>query len=154
MSESSRLYQDLVEEYGPANLFMDVDSLPLGEQFPEYIRKRIIACSVVLVVIGRSWLNSSKDGLRRIDDTQDFVRREVCYALENDKLIIPVLIENAALPDQHELPDDIKLLSQRQALKLHYSYWDVDLRRLKQSLRLQRKGYHSKWSIAAFMLLL
>lgn len=38
------------------------------------------------------------DGVRRLDDPADYVRREIELALEADTLLVPVLVEGAAVP--------------------------------------------------------
>jgi hypothetical protein len=85
-------------------------------------------CSVLVVVIGPSWLTlTDKAGLRRIDDPKDWVRREIVEAFARGLRVIPVLTGEAALPTEAELPDDIAGLSRRQYVPLRSRYTDVDL---------------------------
>ncbi len=154
ISETSRLCQDLVHEYGVDNVFMDIDSLPLGHNFPEFIQKKIISSSVILVVIGRNWLTISKNGLPRIADPQDHVRREISYALKHGKTIIPILVQNATLPDQSDLPGDIKLLSELQALQLNYAYWNIDLKKLKKNFASEQGFFSTRLFLFCSIVLL
>jgi len=52
---AGRLADQLSLRLGPG-VFMDVDSIPAGEDFIQYIRGRLASCEVVLVVMGRHWL--------------------------------------------------------------------------------------------------
>src|SRR5262249_14994441 len=85
-------------------------------------------CSVLLVVIGPRWLSlTDKTGLRRIDNPQDWIRREIAEALSGGLRVIPVLTGDAALPVEADLPQDIAGLSRRQYLTLRHRYATVDL---------------------------
>jgi hypothetical protein len=82
---------------------------------------------VLLAVIGPRWLSvANKDGKRRIDDPNDFVRLEIAAALRRDVRVIPVLVEGATMPSAEELPEDIKALARRQAHELSDRRWDYD----------------------------
>ena len=72
----------LVQHFGKDVIFKDIDSIPLGVNFIEYVRSYVARSAVVLVVIGRSWLDiHDARGHRRIDDPNDFVRLEIEEAL-------------------------------------------------------------------------
>ena len=66
---AGRLYDALVAHFGRDLIFVDIDSIRAGENFVDVIDKRIAACSVVAVLIGKSWLKSLDDqGNRRLDE--------------------------------------------------------------------------------------
>ncbi|MGH9894916.1 MAG: toll/interleukin-1 receptor domain-containing protein, partial [bacterium] len=76
-------------------------------------------CSVLLALIASDWLNARKaDGSRRLDDPNDYVRQEIALALERGKIVIPVLLGNASMPEARCLPEPLKPLSVRDALTL------------------------------------
>ena len=78
-------------------VFMDVDSIPLGEDFVELLRTAVSQCDVLLALIGQKWIDAQNEqGLRRLDDPMDFVRIEIATALENNIPIIPILFDDAA----------------------------------------------------------
>jgi hypothetical protein len=54
-----RIYDHLVGRYDKAAVFKDVDSIPYGESFPEYIQTTLKECAVCLAVIGLRWLDSA-----------------------------------------------------------------------------------------------
>ena len=65
------------------DVFIDVESIGLGENFVTRIQREIEACDVVLVVIGREWLTlTGHDGSPRIRDELDWVHLEVKSALK------------------------------------------------------------------------
>lgn len=111
-----RLYERLVDGFGKERLFFDVDSIPPGFDFVRYIEDQIRLSEIVLVVIGRDWLDA-KDahGRRRLDNPEDFVRIEIEAALKQDKHVIPVLVQGAPMPLSTQLPRNMKPLARRNA---------------------------------------
>jgi formylglycine-generating enzyme required for sulfatase activity len=113
---SLHLYEELVKVYGADSVFIDLDSVPPGVDFPDYLDWRIGVADVVLVVIGPDWLNcrfqyGPQAGRRRIDDPGDFVHLEISRALERQIPVVPLLIGGAAMPAAAELPDNITKLA-------------------------------------------
>src|SRR5262245_66362849 len=91
------LYDRLVARIGEDNVFKDVDSIALGDDFVDAIATAVGACDVMLAIIGQEWLTvADETGRPRIDNPDDFVRLEVEAALVRDVRVIPVLIDNAA----------------------------------------------------------
>src|SRR5258708_4264580 len=79
---AGRIYDRLILRFGEKNIFKDVDDIPPGVNFAEYIQDSLRQCAVKLVIIGRSWLASpAPDGSRRLDNPADFVRIEIETAL-------------------------------------------------------------------------
>jgi CHASE2 domain-containing sensor protein len=109
---------DLVERFGDATVFLDRQSINTGEEWPERIRRATRWCSVMLVLIGRNWLESI-DGQRRIDDPTDWVRLEIEAVLQRpEALVIPVLLDGASVPSRSELPAPLERLADRQSFTL------------------------------------
>jgi len=64
-----------------------------GRNFEDSIHRALDSCKVTLVLIGDEWLTATPDGKRRIDDENDYVRREVAAALKRaDVTVIPLLV--------------------------------------------------------------
>lgn len=131
---AGRLYEWLSDRFGPSRVFMDISALRPGADFVRAIESEVAACEAVLVVIGRQWLDCSADGRRRLDDPHDFVRLEIASALSRDALVIPVLVEGAAMPREKDLPDDLKPLARRHALEVSDGRWEYDAGRLIETL--------------------
>jgi len=102
-----------------------------GVNFAERIDEAVGSCDALLAVIGKDWMSvQGADGGRRIDEPRDWVRLEIGAALERDILIVPVLVENARMPTEDELPDDLRPLAQRNAMDLSDRRWREDTENL------------------------
>jgi hypothetical protein len=114
-----RIYDKLMNQFGKENVFKDVDSIPLGIDFREYLDKSVSNCNIFLAIIGTRWLEvKSSDGKRRIDDSGDFVRIEIESALQRNIPVIPVLVQNATVPTATELPLAIRQLAYRNGISV------------------------------------
>jgi TIR domain len=132
---AGRLSSSLSQHFGAARVFRDIDSIEAGDNFEHAIRDAVETAAAVLVVIGPRWLElRATDGTRRIDDPLDYVRREIELALASDTIIIPVLVESAALPTAELLPQTIRELTKRNAVELSDKRWDHDVQNLIKQL--------------------
>ena len=129
------LFDRLEEKCGAGQIFKDVDSIELGDDFVEVITRAVGSCDVLLAVIGDRWLTvTDKQGRRRLDDRNDFVRLEIEAALKRKVRIIPILVDGASMPHADELPAAIAGLARRQALELSPSRFEYDTSRLLKVL--------------------
>jgi TIR domain/Protein of unknown function (DUF2846) len=127
----------LSRNFDPQQIFMDLDSIKLGENFMEVIESSVAKCDVLLAVIGTNWLTSKDDhGVRRLENAEDFVRKEIATALKREICVIPVLVDGARLPESADLPDDLKPLVWRNALALTDTTFDADCQRLAVAVKL------------------
>ena len=93
------------------------------------------SCDALLALIGDRWLSSTgRDGQRRLDDPDNFVRLEIEAALARNVRVIPILVEGAQMPRAEELPASLAKLARRQALELSPARFDADTRRLLRVL--------------------
>jgi hypothetical protein len=120
---AGRIYDRLVEHFGSESVFMDVDSIPLGIDFRQYLQDTVSRCDVLLAVIGHGWLEARHPegplvGQRRLDNPDDFVRIEIQTALERGILVVPVLVGRATMPVAKDLPDGLKELAFRNAAEV------------------------------------
>ena len=53
---AGRLYEALAAHFGKGFVFIDIDSIPAGQDFVGIVEQRIASCSVVLVLIGAQFL--------------------------------------------------------------------------------------------------
>lgn len=127
---AKRLFDEIQQEPS-AEVFLDEggELLP-GEDFVERLGKEIATVDVVLLLIGSKWLEARFGRRARVFDKQDVLRREIEYALKREREIVPVLVDGATMPDATDLPESIRLLSRRQALRLSRTSWDKDVGRL------------------------
>jgi hypothetical protein len=128
---ASWLDDRLVARFGRDQVFKDVDSIELGDDFAEAITKAVGACDVLLALIGPQWLTVKDEaGNRRLDKPDDFVRLEIEVALERKVRVIPILIGNATMPRGDQVPASLAKLVRRQALQLSPNRFGFDLGRL------------------------
>jgi|GEM_PF-2890655 len=127
-SEAGRIYDTLKAELGQECVFMDRSSIKPGMKWPKRISEALESSSIVIVVIGPSWLKiSNKWGERRIDEPEDWVRKEIENAIVLSKKIIPVLVNEGFLAPPGKLPSVISGLTDNQAAHIRPETWDQDL---------------------------
>ena len=138
---AGRLHDRLVDAYGPERVFMDIDNVPLGIDFVDHINEQIGKCSAVIVMIGKQWQTiKDKKRRRRLSNEDDLVRAEIRAALRQKIAVIPVTVQNAAMPEADDLPDDIRLLTRRNGIELSATRWKTDVERLIKELDRVMKG--------------
>ncbi|WP_198320917.1 toll/interleukin-1 receptor domain-containing protein [Azohydromonas aeria] len=124
---AGRLADRLHAEFGADQVFLDVGDIVPGADFVQTLERALGGATVVLALVGPNWLQAAtRDGWRRLDDPQDFVRREIELALAHGKPVIPVLLEGARMPQSHELPPSIQAFASCQAVALANDRWDAD----------------------------
>ena len=110
---------------------MDLDTIEGGDDFIAVIEAKINLSDVLLAVIGTRWLTVTEaNGGRRLDNPGDFVRNEIGKALERGIRVIPVLVGGAVMPRADELPDELRALSERQAVDIRDSHFHADAQQL------------------------
>ncbi len=131
--------RELARRYGDASVFMDTSSIDYGESFPDRIASAIRGCSVMLVLIGPHWLEPVAGG-RRIDEPQDWVRREIEDGLQRrEAVVVPVLLDGALAPADAELPESVKGLALLHAVAVTGDDLAADIDKLVQSVDRGRR---------------
>ena len=140
---AGRLHNSLAPTFGRSKLFMDVDNIPVGRDFEDYLKSQVAACDAMLAVIGPNWLAAKDDtGKRRLDNPDDFIVIEIGTALTRNIPVVPVLVDGARMPKASELPDSLKLLARRQAIQVRHTSFSSDAEALVKRLR-EALGYDS-----------
>jgi sugar lactone lactonase YvrE len=128
---ASWLYDRLVARFGRDQVFKDVDSIDLGDNFAEAISNAVGTCDALLALIGKHWLTVTDEaGNRRLDNPDDFVRLEIEAALKRKVRVIPILLGNATMPREEQMPASLANLAWRQAMQLSPNRFEVDTERL------------------------
>jgi formylglycine-generating enzyme required for sulfatase activity len=128
---AGRIYDRLVANFGDDAIFMDVDTIEGGTDFITVLEDAVQSCDVLIALIGRQWLSiKDKDGKRRLDNPEDFVRIEIATALKRNIRVIPVLVDGVDMPQSNELPENLKALSRRNALQVNHHSFNPDVYRL------------------------
>jgi hypothetical protein len=123
---ASTLYRELRGRFGAENIFFDAGTLRPGMQFPEKITSHLSGTAgAFLALIGPEWL-PAMDAHRRRGD-RDYVAQEIDLGLRNGWTVIPVLLNDAPLPEGHDLPLAIKALPRLQVARLRQISLDADI---------------------------
>src|SRR5262249_43909258 len=75
------------------------------------------------------------NGIRRLDDPEDFVRMEIAAALKRKIRVIPVLVDHASMPSPSDLPEALKPLARRNAISFTHGSFDVDCQFLAAAIK-------------------
>jgi hypothetical protein len=138
---AGRLYDDLADQFGADQVFMDIDAIEPGVDFAEVIEHAVGSASVFLSLIGQRWLSAvDADGMRRLDKADDFVRLEIEAALRPEVRVIPVLVQNATMPTSEDLPASMAPFARRNAIELRDNSWRYDVGRLIETIQQVREG--------------
>ena len=120
---TARILRDSLTERG-YNVFFDVESLRSGA-FNTEIYSVIDECQDFILVL-------SPNALDRCKNSDDWVRREVEYALQKKKNVIPILLRGFEFPA--DLPVTMKDLPYRSGLAANLEYYEAFLEKLETFL--------------------
>lgn len=109
-------------------VFLDVIDLEPGKIFEEELLKQISIASNFIVILSSECLN-------RCLDENDWMRKEVSHAIENDKNIIPIMMPDFSFPDIDLLPEDLRTISRYHGLKYSNEYFDAMINSIVQYLK-------------------
>jgi hypothetical protein len=149
---ASHLCTTLKAVFGDDRVFLDErGGLEAGDDYPAKLDAEVRSCKLFLAVIGPRWLQitDTASGARRLDDPADWVRRETRNALNTRKILVPVLVGEAAMPRRDSLPADLAALSDREAIELKDGqYWDFGVAQIVKAAR-RRGVWPVSWRRAA-----
>jgi TIR domain len=133
---AGRLYDRLAERFGDDRVFIDIDSIDLGLDFTDVIDQSLARCKVMLVVIGRGWLEATDaDGEPRLENPDDFVRLEIEKAMSRrDVRVIPIVVEGAVVPRSAKLPSTLAPLARRNGIEMSHARFAGDTERLIKTI--------------------
>ena len=134
------LTEHLASVYGKENVFRDVSGLRSGEDFESRIGSKLSEATVVIAVIGADWVGRRRFRKPRIFSEGDWVRKEIEHALASDTPVIPVLIGDAALPAQSQLPASLGGLLAVHAARIRDDSWDEDCSKLVSAINEAARG--------------
>jgi len=133
---AGRLYDRLATVFGKDRVFRDIYTISGGADFPTRIAEAVASANVLVALIGDRWATiEDSHERRRIDDPADWVRLEIATALEHDTLVVPVLVEDATMPAEAELPEPLRKLARHHAIVLSDRRFEADVEELTKVLR-------------------
>lgn len=124
---TARILRDSLTELG-YNVFFDVESLRSGA-FNTKLYSVIDECKDFILIL-------SPGALDRCKNQDDWVRREIEYALEKKKNVIPILLRNFEFPT--DLPVTMKDLPFQSGLAANLEYYDAFIEKLQEFLTTQK----------------
>lgn len=131
---AGRLADDLEMHFGPENVSGDFLGQRASADF-RLIERAVYSADVFLVLIGTRWFEPDARGRRWVDDPDDHVRREIEAALDRRSIrVIPVLVDDAQMPREEDLPTEIRPLTRRRTFLLRDVSWQDDVARLISAL--------------------
>ena len=133
------LYRELKSRFGAENIFFDGVALQPGMDWLREIKLNLTgAAGAFLALIGPAWLDTMT--AHEQAGTKDYVVQEIELGLQNRWTFIPVLLNDAPLPDLTSLQPSIQAFGGRQAAHLRMTSWDNDIEDL--TVRLDEIGAH------------
>lgn len=137
---AGRLADSLESYFGKDRVFRDVGSIVPGTDFTEHIKAGLNDAGACIVLIGPRWLASEDGGKPRLHDPDDYVAGEIAAALASRRSVFPVLVEDARMPREEDLPDTLADLARRNAVTITDERWQFDVTRLAKVLALDVTG--------------
>jgi len=124
------IYRALCRRFGRSAVFRSSESIPPGSNWAETIWSHHRSSSVLIAVIGPRWLTvTDRHGQAKLGQPNDWVHDEIVAALEQGKLVIPVLLEGAGRMSASDLPEDLIPLLALQTVPM-------DHRRIEATIRI------------------
>lgn len=133
-AQAARIYDRVAATFGAGRVFMDVDTLTPGQRFDEALERALADTGVLIAVIGPSWSRLLTVRLQR--NERDYVREEIASALHRKIAVIPLLIDQTGLPQDNELPGDLKHLVFHQAHRITHERFGRDTDDLIAAIRI------------------
>lgn len=118
----ARLIFDMLQSRG-YDVFIDIESIDSGK-FNKIILNQIAARAHFIIIL-------SPRSLDRSNDPNDWLRKEIEYAIKLDRNIVPIMVEGFDFYDIEEnLPHSLLPLLSYNGLPLNYEYLDESIERL------------------------
>jgi hypothetical protein len=124
-----------------AEIFLDLASINPGEPYPERIATRVAECDILLAVIGPDWLDAKgSDGVRRLENDNDYVRLEIASALQRGTRVVPVFLERPPLDEKADLPRDLAGILTLNGASIAQPTFGLDVEKLARKIGLPQGG--------------
>lgn len=134
---TERIRDELAQHFGDGAIFKDIGSIEYGEDYRKRLDSSVKRSGVVIVMIGTQYLTitDQANGEQRLFQPNDFVRLEVELGLQDNKTVIPVLVNGAPMPKADDLPPSIRELAYRNALPVRPDPdFHADMERLRLAI--------------------
>lgn len=146
---AGRMAQFLGQVPAVEQVFIDVDDIPLGDDFLHRIRSTLGQATHALLLIGPQWAGGTSrmqpPTPSRLFDADDVLREEVRQALAGPARVVPVLIDGTPMPAPATLPPELQSLPRLNAFELRNAHFDADMDSLLDALLRGQRGRGPRW---------
>jgi len=118
----------------------DIDTLEKGN-FDDELENRVKVCKDFLLVLNPKAFDRFYDP--KCNPKDDWVRREIACALEEDKNIVPLFLDGFVFPEK-PLPPDVKDITRKNGIELHRKHFESEYTRLKQKFLISQPRWTTK----------
>lgn len=145
---AERIYRDLTQHYGATAVFYDLASLGPGVDFARKGDDAIRHCDALLLLIGRSFFKGSSTSTTRLashfHDHPQYLFGELRSAFDRNIPVVPILVNEATLPDVDDWPTDLHGLARINVIRLSDASWQPDIDGLVAALDSSIRSHVSK----------
>jgi len=130
---SGRLHHDLSEYFGKKRVFMDLEDIVAGDKWKGVIESALETSRVGVVIIGDRWLSTDPGtGQPRLYNETDIVGMEIRRLLAKP---VVVLLAGTAPLKPEDFPEDLRQLSNIQAVAVTNATWETILQQIIDTIR-------------------
>jgi hypothetical protein len=137
---------------GRSRVFIDLKGIGGFSDWLSVLKDQVAGSKVMVSVIDHDWVDASdKDGNRRLDQENDFVRFEIEEAIRRHIPVLPVLLDGAPLPPKDKLPPGMHGLRTWQAMPLSTAHFERDAKEIARIIGdlIQPPGVSPAVAVAA-----
>ena len=137
--DTAKLLYDRLRLDGYAVSF-DIDTLEKGD-FDDELENRVKICKDFLLVLNPGVFDRFYDP--NCNPKDDWVRREIACALEDNKNIVPLFLDGFAYPKE-PLPPDVKDITRKNGIDLNPKHFESAYANLKQKFLISQPRWTTK----------
>lgn len=164
------VHKELEQRLPADDIFMDGADIGWGDDFVQAIDARMARADVVIVIIGKRWLEM----LQARERGDDWVRHEVTTALrlraaslaaggKARPRVLPVLVDAAAQIDKNSLPEALRALATINTKSFDEHASESSLNQIVEAVRgakdadvvererWRRVAFHASWAVGALL---
>jgi hypothetical protein len=130
--------------FGHGRVFFDRSQVRGAQMWPLELRQGLEKSEALIVAIGEGWIERAGE----LHNEDDWARREILTALRDQKVILPVLLEDVEMNQVPELPPELRPILDYQALRFRESEFESDTDEIVERLVQAPREYYSNryWS--------
>ncbi len=135
-SEAQLLQKSLQRHFGEDGVFLDVTGLEADDHWLHTLAAQVEASGAMVSLISEGWADvKDRNGHRRLDNPDDFVRFEIARAYQLGIPVLAAQLNGAPMPSHKGLPPDIAQMSFKQGMLLRIESFDRDADEIAAKLK-------------------